>query len=502
MDDDSSERVPGPAGTGTSLSDDALVDAVRAMAATVDAATSRLVALIVELDERGLWADEGHRSCAHWLSCRCGIALGAAREQLRVGRALRELPRTAAAFADGTLSYSKARAITRVADPGNEDFLLSVAEHGSASHLERLVARFRGSMDAARREAERDLAARLADERRLSHHYDEDGMLVLRARLPPEEGALVVQALERAVEQLGEDRPIDPADPHEDVSAETPAIDAPARTAPDRLDARRADALALIARASLARGCAHARRTADRHHVSVVVDAATLAGADAGEAAECHVPHGPRLAFDTVRRLCCDGAVSGILERDGEALSIGRRTRAIPPSIRRALERRDGGCRFPGCTAHRFVDGHHIRHWADGGETSLENLVLVCGHHHRLLHEGGYHVERTSRGAGRHARVEHVFRTPNGHVIEARAARTSPATPPPPRPASDWEWDGSVMDWSIALDELEHPTPAATPPLTAAALLWADGGSHHGADTGAAGRLRGDVFHVHGHDPG
>ena len=129
----------------------------------------------------------------------------------------------------------------------------------------------------------------------------------------------------------------------------------------------KAIALAPIAEEALASGGREDRRTgSDRHHVTVVVDATTLAKGDAGEAAECHIPNGPALPVDTVCRLCCDGAVSGILEKDERVLSVGRRTRAIPPSIRRALLRRDAGCRFPGCTAHRYVDGHHIRHRPNG----------------------------------------------------------------------------------------------------------------------------------------
>ncbi|MFO8153631.1 MAG: HNH endonuclease signature motif containing protein [Thioalkalivibrio sp.] len=83
---------------------------------------------------------------------------------------------------------------------------------------------------------------------------------------------------------------------------------------------------------------------------------------------------------------------------DGSALNVGRKTRSIPPAIRRALQRRDQGCRFPGCTAHKYVDAHHIHHWADGGETKLDNLVLLCRHHHRLVHEGGYGVRMTASG--------------------------------------------------------------------------------------------------------
>jgi hypothetical protein len=126
----------------------------------------------------------------------------------------------------------------------------------------------------------------------------------------------------------------------------------------------------------------------------VHVDEAALADAEGGyELAE-----GPALAAETARRLACDASVVELKERGGEPLSVGRKTRSIPPALRRALRRRDRGCRFPGCENHRFVDAHHIEHWARGGETSMDNLVLLCRRHHRLVHEGGYLVERLPVG--------------------------------------------------------------------------------------------------------
>jgi hypothetical protein len=116
------------------------------------------------------------------------------------------------------------------------------------------------------------------------------------------------------------------------------------------------------------------------------------------------------IAPDTTKRLACDASVVTLVERAGEPVSVGRKTRSVPPSLRRALRSRDGGCRFPGCERSRYVDAHHIEHWADGGETSLENLVQLCRHHHRLVHEGGFTVQR--RG------TEFVFRGPGGRVIE------------------------------------------------------------------------------------
>ena len=129
--------------------------------------------------------------------------------------------------------------------------------------------------------------------------------------------------------------------------------------------------------------------TADRYQVVVHTQA--------GHAAQ--LENGPHVSTETSERIACDCCVTEIEEdRYGEVLNIGRRSRTIPPAMRRALKARDGGCRFPGCTNHKFVDGHHIKHWSKGGETSLDNLVLLCRHHHHLVHEGGFDCRK---GAGK-----------------------------------------------------------------------------------------------------
>ena len=213
--------------------------------------------------------------------------------------------------------------------------------------------------------------------RELTWCYDDDGSLVLRARLPADEGALVISALQAAEGWP----PYGPAP--EEICAETPV----GGTAP----ARRADALVSMARAAIAAGGAE-RAGGDRCELVVHVDAQTLVGNEANACAE--VQAGPTIPAETARRLGCDAAVVRIIERDGRPLSVGRRTRSIPTALRRALRRRDDGCRFPGCTHHRFLHAHHIRHWARGGATNLDNLVQLCSYHHRLVHEGGYQVER------------------------------------------------------------------------------------------------------------
>ena len=155
--------------------------------------------------------------------------------------------------------------------------------------------------------------------------------------------------------------------------------------------ARRADALSRIAETYM-NNSESSGSTADRFQV--VVHVRTHSAGD-----NAHLENGPHVTAETSRRIACDCCTTTIKEdENGEPLSIGRRSRSIPPPMRRALKARDGGCRFPGCTNHKFVDGHHIVHWADGGETSLENLVLLCRHHHHLVHEGGFDCKRSKDG--------------------------------------------------------------------------------------------------------
>jgi hypothetical protein len=177
-----------------------------------------------------------------------------------------------------------------------------------------------------------------------------------------------------------------------------------------------ADALVLMADTLLSSRPA-ARAGGDGYQVVVHADAAALVDDEDGS---CELEDGTPLHPETARRLACDASVVRILERDGRPLSVGRKRRSVPPALRRALKSRDRVCRFPGCTQRRFLHAHHIDHWAQGGRTDLSNLIHVCFHHHRLLHEGGYSIERGAGGALR-------FRRPDGKVISTA----------PPRPTGD-----------------------------------------------------------------
>jgi len=353
------------------------------------AAESRLLTLIHEFDEKEYWAKQGLVSCAHWLNFKCGIGMNAAREKVRVAHALARLPKISEGFANGMLSYSKVRAITRIADESNEDYLLMIADHGTAHHVEKLVSKYR----TAKRLQDVEIANEQYNKREVTYFYDHDGSLVIKGRLPPEQGALIVKALEMAMdESFVGGRPgadIDVGAVHDrDVTAVTSEEPVPIAT-------RRADALAEVAETYM-NNSESSGSTADRYQVIVHVAADTVG---ARLARDPHIEDGPGVTAVTSRRIACDSSLVTIKEdKNGEPLSIGRRSRTIPPAMRRALRIRDKGCRFPGCTNTRFVDGHHIKHWADDGETSLDNLVMLCRHHHHLVHEGGFVCEKSPDG--------------------------------------------------------------------------------------------------------
>src|SRR5881296_3119584 len=386
------------------------------LSAHLDAATARLLDLIRDFDARGGW-NTGFMSCAHWLCWCVGLERGAARERVRVARALGTLPRLAEALARGELSYSKVRALTRVATPETEERLLKVGRAGTAEHVERIV---RGWRRVDRKEEAQE-ASRRHRSRALHVYHDEDGMVIIRARLESEAGAVVVQALAAAREALHQparatdavggsagpgftDGPAGPG--YVDGSPEAPTI-----------EQQEADALALVAETALHRGI-DPGTPGERYQVVVHVDAAVLADADAP--GQSVLEGGARVPAETSQRLACD-ATRVVMRHDsnGQITEVGARTRTIPPALRRALQHRDHGCRFPGC-GRTFGQGHHIRHWAHGGPTTLSNLTMRCRRHHRAVHEEGYQVERQADG-------ELCFRRPDG-----RRLSESPALPPVP----------------------------------------------------------------------
>ncbi|MEX2150513.1 MAG: DUF222 domain-containing protein [Steroidobacteraceae bacterium] len=359
-----------------------LIDRITELAGHLNAANARFLVLIAEFDRRRGWAEWGVKSCAHWLNWKCGIALGVAREKIRVAHALAKLPRMAAAMAEGRISYFKAREMTRVATEANESYLLNIALCGTASHVEQTVRGYRRALDAEELSRE---AIQQRDQR-LWYHIEPDGSLTIKARVPAEIGALFKRALEAAEDAL----PIPKNVPAGTFSDSCPTT-----------GARRVEALGRMAESFLASG-PQELTGGDRQQIVVHVDAETLKHDHAGR---CELEHGPAMAAETARRLACDASLITIIENEkGEPLNVGRKTRTIPPALRRALNSRDRGCRFPGCTFTRYVDGHHVKHWAHGGETRLSNLVTLCRFHHRQVHEGKVVVTCLDDGAFRFTR--------------------------------------------------------------------------------------------------
>ncbi|MGH7331565.1 MAG: DUF222 domain-containing protein [Candidatus Rokuibacteriota bacterium] len=377
---------------------DRLGDEIAELSAHLDAATARLLDLIREFDTRGGW-NTGFCSCAAWLSWRVGLDLGAARERVRVARALGTLPLLAQALACGELSYAKVRALTRVATPETEERLLAVGRAGTAAHVERIVRGWR-RVD---RLAEARETARQHARRALQVYQDEDGMVVVRGRLEPEAGALLVQALAAAREALYQ---------RQRGEATITTLSDPA-AAPPTPTQQQADALALLAETALHHGL-DPGAPGERYQVVVHVDAPLLADPD--QPGQSVLEEGTHVSAETSRRLACDASrVVMRHDEDGRLTEIGARTRTIPLALRRALHHRDRDCRFPGCGG-RFTQGHHLRHWAQGGPTTLSNLALLCRRHHRAVHEEGYQVDRQPDGALR-------FSRPDGRLL--------PIVPPP-----------------------------------------------------------------------
>jgi 5-methylcytosine-specific restriction endonuclease McrA len=377
---------------------DRLGDEIAELSAHVEAATARLLELIREFDARGGW-NTGFRSCAAWLSWRVGLNPGAAREKVRVARALGALPLLAEALARGQLSYAKVRALTRVATPETEERLLGVGRAGTAAHVERIVRGWR----CVDRHAEARETKRRHASRALHVYEDDDGTVVVRGRLTPEVGALLLRALGAARERLyqrGRSKGTD-------NRATDPSAEPPTRAQ------QQADALALIAETALHHEL-DPGAPGERYQVVVHVDAPVLADPD--QPGQSVLEGGARVSAETSRRLACDA--SRVVMRhdpDGRVVEIGARTRTIPPALRRALHHRDRGCRFPGCGLP-LGEGHHVRHWAHGGPTTLSNLALLCRRHHRAVHEEGYQVNHEPDGAL-------CFRRPDGRPL--------PDVPPP-----------------------------------------------------------------------
>ncbi len=375
-----------------------------------------------------------------------------------------------------------------MATPATEADLVDLAGAMTAAQLETLVRAYRRARPDVT-DPDRAPYAR----RGLTYYSDDDGSLVGTFCLAPEDGAVVVAALQAAAGRSGDEGRSGGADTPSAVGDDDPTLDRPA--------ASRADALVAVAGAYLDRppkvDSDDAGGTSDRYVVHIIAEQRVLTGSG-GDRPDgvCQVDDGPGLAPDVVRRLACDAPTVTVVEDQfGHVLDVGRRTRRVNRALRRALDRRDGGCQFPGCNTRR-TQAHHVDHWIDGGPTSLANLILLCARHHHRHHDGGFTI--TPGPAGRW-----TFTRADGRAILPAAA--PPTQPVDPDPGIDPavtdctpDWEGGTLDLSGIVDGLlrqegllcEAPPPAPSPdiapgpsqvadnewarPATGGAYPWAD----------------------------
>ncbi len=310
----------------------------------------QLLEVISEVEKSNAWEETGAISCAHWLAGLADWEVGTAREHIRVARKLRTLPETKQSFKNGELSYAKVRQTTRVADPENERETLELARTTPARELPRVLANWR------QQTKPEEVYAIQEAERGVTVQTSLTGSVVIKATLPPEEAAQVLNALDSfKSENLSADR-----SSHKQTT----------------LRQKRADGLMSLS-----------------------------SGEPVGETnVVVHFrENGPELADgtllhpETAKRMSCNAKVTPIQKRDGSPADVGRKQRLVPKKLAILVKERDLHCVFPSCQNSKYTDVHHIKHWADGGATNLENLALLCDYHHRWVHENGWPADQISK---------------------------------------------------------------------------------------------------------
>jgi hypothetical protein len=469
-------RQLGPNPAFIDVDDASLVDRVRVQGAQLAAMTCQWLEAIGELVVRGTWADQGAKTPAVWLSWLVGLAPSTARDHVRIALRLRELPQIRDAFAAGQISYSKVRAITRMAVPELQDMLLQWCAHATASDIQRVIAGFAHT----RRAIQGDGTARTQRHGLFLSYEDEHTATITIRTSVPEAMALMndaqrvlevergLEAAERQGRKSGpgqldmasddlrsesddSQRRAD-ADPDEDLR-DGLSIPFPAASPRPTEALALAEVVAQTLRAAAESGPADTSgsdRTTLVLHVAASAAAATPAGtATPRDGDPVHrrkvarvedrlgQPHA--MNADSLCRLACDAGFVVVLDGpSGEPIDLGRRQRELTASLRRALLSRDRTCRFPGCDASRHLHAHHVVEWGQGGPTDLSNLVLLCSFHHTYVHEHGWQV--TPRGDGRF-----TFAPPGGDVLPS-ACRIPASWPPELRLVAPDEADDP---WSL-----------------------------------------------------
>lgn len=484
--------VSGPMVMSKRKTVDALADEIAAAAAHVDAGLHGLLVSIREFDELSGWALQGASSCAHWLSWRVGMSLGAAREYVRVARSLAQLPRIDEAMRRGELSYTKVRAMVRVATAENEELLMHQARGSTGAQLERICAAYHRLPDNVRATDE--------DRRYVRKRTHRDGTMTLELRLMPDEVDELWLALKETRSRLSpemEERPTladaalhwarseangpnDSAESSESNDFEEDGQGSDSAESPEAIPSpqKATSTCATEAASRVTPGRAvqpllfvhlrpeHIAGPYENHGETSEPPVAPVVASPEPWRAELH--DGTPISGHALKRIACDcGLVAAKVDGRGQPLDLGRRRRTVSVPLMRALLLRDRQCRFPGCKHRGFLQAHHVEHWCDGGTTDIDNLLLLCHAHHVAVHEGGFGVEVKRDEEGWYPE----FRTPEGVLIELvperltleeegltvlrrrHAARSEPILRPVPL------WDGTPLDLDAAVDALANKAP-------------------------------------------
>lgn len=403
----------------STVSTERLEAALGAGAARIAALQCKWLLLLAEFVERRGFERWG-MSAQHWLSWRCALDPVTAREHLRVARCLARMPAIREAFATGSVSYSKVRAITRVATEEDEQDWVATAVALPAAKLTRLTGRCKTITTQEERAPSKQQS--------LAWSHDDNGMLVVVVRLTPEAGAEFVAAIERQ-QAVGHPQPVDSAE----ATGQGEPVDA---------------LLELVHGATepVEPGLVSATQPEVVLHV-------TAGDLGAERPSRRHLSNDKAVGPAAARRLACDPILTALLHAgDGRVIDVGRRHRLVTQRLRRAVYERDMNCcAFPGCANSRWLDVHHIVHWEDGGHTDLDNLLLLCGTHHRAHHADTFSIHLVD-GSPR-------FERPDGVVIEPAPRLRALPSPPDDLLAVnegglgpiEGSWDGSEVDheWAV-----------------------------------------------------
>lgn len=375
-----------------------LIERMRELAAGIHVLEAELCEVMADVEREGWFALWGAKSTADFVSYATGCSISRAKRQVAVGVAMEAMPTVAGCMKKGELSVDQAHSIASVVTPENEPVLARWAHECTPSQLQRICSSYKKALSSDDEEAVRWT-------RHLTYGFGEDSFFI-HGRLSNEEGSIFKLAMDAAWENV-----------------------------PREAEHREVEALVAMADAYLG-GAQDGRPGGDRYNINLHIDM------DEDGALVSH--HGARFSDAALSRFLCDCSTVTILERNGETIDIGRKTRVVSTSQRRAMEKRDKGCRFPGCTAIRRVDAHHVEIWTEGGLTNLINLLSLCPFHHHLVHEGGYKVFLNAEN-----QIE--FRDTWGNLIPAVIALEAPESIDLAVDPSTCEskWDGEPMDYGL-----------------------------------------------------